>query len=93
MRELEKVLKQFDASLVLLTGRMVLREEEIDMIRRDRQIDEIEKRQKPNALRMKSIEEVREEVEVVVDLHFFNEFSKTKSSSFLKKSYGKPERD
>ena len=43
------------------------------------------KRMKLNALRMKSIADVLEEVEVVVDAHFFNEFSKTKSSVFLKK--------
>ena len=37
------------------------------------------------AKRMKSIEEVVEEVEVLIDTHFFNEFSETKSSQFLKK--------
>ena len=34
---------------------------------------------------MKSIEEVVEEVEGLIDTHFFNEFSETKSSQFLKK--------
>ena len=36
-------------------------------------------------MKMKSIAEVLEEVEVLVDTHFFNEFSETKSSLFLKK--------
>ena len=37
-----------------------------------------------NAMKMKSITEVIEEVGVLIDTHFFNEFSETKSSSFLK---------
>ena len=37
-----------------------------------------------NAMKMKSITEVLEEVEVLIDTHFFNEFSETKTSSFLK---------
>ena len=36
------------------------------------------------AKRAKSIDEVLEEVEVLIDTHFFNEFSETKSSMFLK---------
>ena len=35
------------------------------------------------AKRMKSIEEVLEEVSVLIDTHFFNEFTGTKSSTFL----------
>ena len=31
------------------------------------------------------IDDVLEEVEIVIDTHFFNEFSKTKSSIFLKR--------
>ena len=85
MREIEKVLKRFDTSLVWLTGRMILREEEMDVVRQDSQIDETEKMQKLKVMRTKSIADVLEEVEVVIDTHFFNEFSKTKSSSFLKK--------
>ena len=38
-----------------------------------------------NAMKMKSITDVLEEVEVLIATHFFNEFSETKSSSFLKK--------
>ena len=34
---------------------------------------------------MKSIEDVLEEVGVLIDAHFFNTFSETKSSTFLKK--------
>ena len=34
---------------------------------------------------MKSTEHVLEEVEVLIDTHFFDQFSKTKSSLFLKK--------
>ena len=37
------------------------------------------------AMRAKSIAEVLEEVEVLIDTHFFDEFSETKSSLFLKK--------
>ena len=38
------------------------------------------------AKRRKSIDEVLEEVEVLIDTHFFNVFSETKSSAFLKKA-------
>ena len=38
-----------------------------------------------NAIKMKNIAEVLEEVEVLIDTHFFNDFSETKSSQFLKK--------
>ena len=44
-----------------------------------------EKAQMVGAKRMKSIPEVLEEVEVLIDTHFFNDFSETKSSAFLKK--------
>ena len=37
------------------------------------------------AKQVKSIEEVLEEVGVLIDTHFFNEFTETKSSMFLKK--------
>ena len=36
-------------------------------------------------IEMKSIDDVLEEVEVLIDTHFFNEFSETKSSILLKK--------
>ena len=37
------------------------------------------------AKKIKSIADVLEDVEVVIDMHFFVEFSQTKSSTFLKK--------
>ena len=37
------------------------------------------------AKKMKRISDVLEEVEAVIDVHFLDEFSKTKSSTFLKK--------
>ena len=40
------------------------------------------------AKRLKSIEEVMEEVEVLIDTHFFNEFYGTKSALFLKRVLG-----
>ena len=42
-------------------------------------------------MRIKSINDVLVEVEVLIDTHFFNEFSETKSSMFLKeiKSFSK----
>ena len=62
-----------------------MREEEIDRIRQNGEIEASEKEQMLRAKRMTSIEEVVEEVDVLVDTHFFNEFSETKSSQFLKK--------
>ena len=88
MREIEKVLKRFDGSLEWLTGRIGMREEEIEKIRDDREIDEREKSQLLGAKRMMSIEEVMEEVEVLIDTHFFNEFYGTKSALFLKRVLG-----
>ena len=85
MREMEKVLKRFDASLEWLTERIGMREDEIEKIRCDREIEEREKRLLLGAKKMKSIAEVLEEVEVLIDTHFFNEFYDTKSSIFLKR--------
>ena len=87
MREIENVLKRFDASLEWLTGRIGMREEEIEKIRGDREIHEHEKSQLLRAKRLKSIEEVLEEVEVLIDTRFFNEFYGTKSSIFLKRVF------
>ena len=50
--------------------------------------EEIEGRMKSdklNVMKMKSIADVLEEVDVLINTHFFNEFSGTKSSLFLKK--------
>ena len=62
-----------------------MREEEIDRIRQNGEVEANEKEQMLRAKRMKSNEEVVEEVEVLIDSHFFNEFSETLSSGFLKK--------
>ena len=86
LREIEKVLERFDASLEWLLERIETREEEMDEVRRDDQIEEAEKCLMLRAKRMKGIAEVLEEVEVLIDTHFFNEFSGTKSSLFLKRS-------
>ena len=62
-----------------------MREEEIEKVRLDREIRESEKAKMLRAKKTKSIEEVVEEVEVLIEMHFFNEFCETKSSAFLKK--------
>ena len=85
MREIEKVLKRFDASIEWLTERIGIREDEIEKIRVDRETEEREKSVLLGAKRLKSIEEMMEEVEVLIDTHFFNEFYRTKSSVFLKR--------
>ena len=85
MREIEKMLRRFDASLEWLTERIGMREEEIEKIRCDREIEEREKSQLLGAKKMKCIADVLEEVEVLIDTHFFNEFHDTKSSMFLKR--------
>ena len=58
--------------------RIAMRDEEIEKMNNGR-IEVIEKKQ------MKSIDEVLVEVNVLIDTHFFNQFSETKSSMFLKK--------
>ena len=85
MREIEKILKRFNASLEWLMERIGTRGEEMDAIRRNGEIGEQEKVQTLGVKRMRSIEEVLEEVEVLIDAHFFNEFWETKSSLFLKR--------
>ena len=57
--------------------------DEMDRVRRDARIEEMATNEML-IRKMKSIEEVKEDVEVVIDTHFFNVFSKTKSSLFLK---------
>ena len=56
MREIEKVLKRFDASIEWLTERIGIREDEIEKIRVDR---ETEEREKSVLLRSKEIDEHR----------------------------------
>ena len=84
MRELENVLRRFGASLELLLERIRTRDDEIEALRQNGQTDEREKDISIRIKRAKSIADVLEEVEVLIDAHF-NEFSETKSSLFLKK--------
>ena len=58
--------------------------EEIENIRGDREVEEREKSRLLGAKRLKSIADVLEEVEVLIDTHFFNEFYDMKSSIFPK---------
>ena len=83
-REIEKGLRRFDASLQWLMERITLRDEEIDALKRNDENAENEKFQLLRAKSAKSISDVLEEVGVLIDTHFFNEFSETKSSQFLK---------
>ena len=85
LREIEKVIKRFDGSLEWLMERIALREEEIEHAKRNREMNEREKSKVLRAKRLKNIEEVMAEVEVLIDTRFFNEFWETKSSLFLKK--------
>ena len=48
--------------------------------------NELEKRQILGAKGLKNIADVLEEVEILIDTHFFNEFCETKSSLFLKRA-------
>ena len=84
LREIEKVLKRFDASLEWLMERIAMREDEMEEIKRNEEMEAREKDRMMNAKKLKSIAEVLEEVEVLIDTHFFDEFSKTKSSMCLK---------
>ena len=89
MREIEKVLKRFDASLEWLIERIELRERAMNEINHNDQLEEREKTRMLQTKRMKSIEEVLEEVEVLVDTHFFNEFYETELA-FSEACAGKP---
>ena len=93
LREIGKVLKRFDASIEWLGQRITMREEEMEKIKRDDEMDEREKNKILVSKRAKSIGEVLEDVEVLIDAHFFDEFYKTKSSGFLKKSHRQPRFD
>ena len=84
-REIEKMLKRFKASLEWFVERIAVRDEELETIRRNGELEEREKNDILRAKRMKSISDVLEEVDILIDTHFFNEFLKTKSSTFLKK--------
>ena len=75
----------FNASLEWFLERVEMREEEIHTIRQNAEIEEREKKDTLRPKMMQSIADVIEEVEVLIDIHFFNEFSETKSSLFLKR--------
>ena len=62
IREIEKVLKRFGASIEWLVERIRIREEEIDTIRRDDQIEEVVKKELVKKRKAESIVEVLEEV-------------------------------
>ena len=67
--------------------RIELRERAMNEIRQNDQMEEREKEQTLRTRRMMSIKEVLDEVEVVIDTHFYDEFPKTNSSGFLKTIY------
>ena len=87
MREIERALKRFDASLEWLMERNETREKRS---KRSEGMEELERgrRQKLGSTRMRSIADVLGEVGVLVDQHFFNEISEIKTSIFLKKVIG-----
>ena len=76
-REIEQDLKRFDASLEWLMKRIEIRDEEIDRIRHDGQIEERPESEKLKSARFKSIDDDLEEVDVLIDTHFYDEFYKT----------------
>ena len=84
LREIEKVLKRFDASLERFLERVNLRDEEKNTIKGNREMESRWKAQILRAKRLKSIDDVLEEVSVLIGTHFFNEFLETKSSAFLR---------
>ena len=84
MREIEKCLRRFDSSLEWFVDRVNLREDELRVIEQNGEIESREKAQLIQAKRTKNIRDVIEDVEVLVDSHFFNMYSETKSSLFLK---------
>ena len=87
MREIEKMLRRFDASLEWLIESVSLREQEMDKIRGNTEIQGHEKDQMLKVKKFQSIKEVLEEVEVLIDTHFFNGFYESKSSLFLKRVF------
>ena len=64
---------------------MGIRDEEIELVNGNGEMDEREKDQILRVKMMKSSADILEEVEVLIDTHFFNDFCQTKSSMFLKR--------
>ena len=85
LREIDKGLKRFNASLEWLLERISLRDEELEVLRQNMDMDQREKDAILGAKRMKCIAEVLEEMDTLIDIHFYSEFSKTQSSLFLKR--------
>ena len=85
MREIENMLRRFDASLEWLLEGIQMRENEIETIKQNGEVEGCEKEQMLRAKKSKSIHDVLDEVEVLVDTHFFDGFSGTRSASFLNK--------
>ena len=75
MRENEKVLRWFDASLEWLMERFAMRDEEMEKLGQDRQVEEKTKRATIRVMKMKIVDVDLEEVEELIDLHLFIEFS------------------
>ena len=65
--------------------RMAQRDGEMDSIRESGEMEEGEKGLVLRSMKAKSIADVLEEVEVLIDMHHFNAFWETKSSLFLKR--------
>ena len=84
MREIEKCLRRFDASLEWFLERVNLRDEEMNTIRQNGEMEVGEKNERMR-MKLKSIDEVLEEVSVLIDTHFYNEYEGTESTCFLKK--------
>ena len=85
MKDIEKALKRFGASLEWLTERIDQIDGEMDSIRQNGEMGKLETIISLRTNKARSIEEVLEEAEVLIDAHLFNEFSGTKSSQFLKR--------
>ena len=64
--------------------RIAVRDEEMDHMGRNEETEERDMNQTLRVKKMKSIADVLEEVAVAINMHFFVEFSRTKSSTFLK---------
>ena len=92
LRETEKCLKRYGASLEWLMERIAMREEDIEAIRVNGGMEECENTQVLRAKRRKSIDKVLEEVDVLIDSHFFNELSRT-NPHFSGDGYREPECD
>ena len=72
-------------SLQWLMGSISVRDGELEVLRQNMDMDQREKDAILRAKRMKFIAEVLDEMETLIDIHFYSEFSKTQSSLFLKR--------